>query len=193
MQLKIDSKFSPEQLRIMHKVIHDAETISRNAYGSYALDNLTINLQSLEIKANTRMRTTAGRATLHKTLKRGVIDMNKRLFDTSGQLTDFENTFKHELAHIYINIIDKKQCGHNARWRKFFKQLGGNGKRCHDMYTDHLKAKTTKYIYECQCPNLSRIHHLTTHRHNKIMNRQVKVRCRKCSQYLTYGNVKVRG
>ena len=193
MKLNIDSTFTPEQLSVMHKCIYNAERKLATHYHVKAVDKIAETFQTLEITNNGRMRSTAGTALTNRVLKHGTIKMNKRLFSTSGTIKDFENTFLHELAHLYVNFLHQKQCGHNNEWRRFFKLIGGDGNRCHNMFTDHLKAKRTKYVYECKCPNLSRIHHLSQVRHNKIQNKQYRYRCAKCREVLTYGGVKVRG
>ena len=176
MRTVIDKTFTPEQIEVIQDAI--------------SLANETINLEDkivrLSFNNNGRMRTTAGRATTQRTMKYGMIDLNKRLFLSTGTISDFKNTVLHELAHIYANFYYGVNCGHDAKWKGLFTKIGGNGKRCHSYEVNHLKAKTKSFEYSCDC-GIS--HSLGIRRHNKILNKISRYRCGSCKSVLTLKEV----
>lgn len=158
-------------------IINDVLTLSQSKWGS---SNLLPTV--LEIKANYRLRTTAGKAHTNRKENRAIIEMNYRLFNSTGTLENFENTFKHELAHIYANFLYGVNCNHNKKWQGIFKQLGGNGERCHTMEVNHLRPKVKRYSYACGCTT----HRLSKTRHNRIINKNAKYSCKLCGESLAY-------
>ena len=166
MKIDVCMSFTPAQKAIMAEVLQ----------GIYHED-----LRMIEVINNGRMRSTAGTATLNRIAEVGTINMNKRLFLTTGTNDDFRNTFTHELAHILANVKHKANCGHDYRWKREHKALGGSGKRCHDMEVNHLKAKRKKFKYKCDCNT----YEVGIRRHNK-MRSGIHYRCKLCKGRLEH-------
>ena len=165
MKITIDRSFNYEQRKIIQKCLDDVK--SKLVIG----DNLTL----LEIKNSGRLKTTAGNARTVRNKKLGIIKMNKRLFSSTAGLTEFNNTFTHELAHILVNFIEGVNCSHNHKWKAMHKLLGGNAKTTHNYEVDHLRPKKNTYAYKCGCA----AHKLSAVRHNKIL-RGASFSCKRC-------------
>lgn len=162
----IDDSFTLEQKSII-------ESNLKSALDSFKVNDKMI---KLEINNSNRLKTTAGMATIKRSKKLGIISLNKKLFNTTAGIKEFENTFTHELAHIIANFLTGRQCGHDSYWKSIHKKLGGNGKRCHDYEVEHLKPKIKRHRYTCRC---IKDHNISTRKHNKIL-KGAKYRCVKC-------------
>ena len=165
MKILIDKNFTIAQRNVIDKYLHDAKTKL----------NLDGKIIKLEIKNSGRLKTSAGNATTSLNNKYGIIKMNKRLFNSTAGLKEFENTFSHELAHILANILNNAHCGHDSRWKNMHKLLGGNAKITHNYKVDHLRPVKREYDYKCNC----RTFKLTSRRHNRIL-RGASYSCRLC-------------
>lgn len=165
MQITIDRSFNYGQ----RKIIQNSLDAAKNRL------NIIPQLTVLEIKNSGRLKTTAGNAHTNRGKKLGIIKMNKRLFSSTAGLTEFNNTFTHELAHILVNFIEGKCQGHNHKWKAMHKLLGGNAKTTHSYDVSHLRPKRTTFAYKCNCAT----HKLSTLRHNKILRGSI-FSCRSC-------------
>jgi len=95
-------------------------------------------LSSIYVMPNTRLRAVAGRAdTNHNT-----IELSTQIFSMPENHSGFRNTVLHEIAHLLHG-----EKGHKAGWRKVFKKIGGNGKRCHSFNV----TTRQKTVYCTQC------------------------------------------
>lgn len=88
-----------------------------------------------------------------------------------------DTTVPHELAHA-IDAYQHGKSGHGRPWRNIMHKLGiDNPQRCHDH---DLTGIVKGYIYACECKE----HILSTIRHNKVVKKGAKYRCKDCKQEL---------
>ena len=120
----------------------------------------------------------AGEARIHRFEKFGKIRLNPELKKIgNGTL---ENTVLHELGHIIANIAHGSNQGHGIRWKQACHVIGlANPQTYHQL---PLKPVGGYYIYECACMK----HHLTKHRHSKMVNGTGNYFCRKCKAALKW-------
>jgi|13_taG_2_1085334.scaffolds.fasta_scaffold05866_6 SprT protein len=170
MKLQIDNTFNFEQRKVIDKYFE----IAKEKF------NIQDKIISIEIKNSGRLKTSAGNATIYRIKNCGIIKMNKRLFNSTVGIKEFENTFSHELAHVIANIIHNCNCGHDARWKRTHIALGGNAKRTHNYDVSHLRPTKNRFDYKCNC----QIFKLSAVRHNKMQNGKAKYYCKKCKEYL---------
>lgn len=186
MQLDIKGSggFTAAQLTTINTEYRQAINSLSKFYTSGSIANLENRLKRVEVIANGRMKTTAGRATTNRNIDLGTINMNKRLFSTTGTLEDFKNTFLHELAHIFANFMHGANCGHSPKWKDLFLSIGGNGERCHRIEVNHLRAKKKVFVYSCSCDT----HHVGIRMHNRILKNQSRFKCKSCKEVISYEN-----
>lgn len=101
----------------------------------------------VRVTLNHRMRSSGGRA-------KGMfyIDINYRLFLENPE--KLENTYVHELAHIYCQRKYSKKIGHGVEWKVAMTMMGQAPSRCHSMDTSSLSRKKvnhSRHIYACDC------------------------------------------
>ena len=101
----------------------------------------------LRVNLNNRMRSTAGRA-----FGGYRIDINYRLFKEQPD-HELEDTYVHELAHIYCHLTFEHNVAHGHEWRNAMRMMGQEPSRCHSLDVSHLKAKRTvrKVRFKCGC------------------------------------------
>jgi predicted SprT family Zn-dependent metalloprotease len=160
------NSFTKEQREVINEILSMAD--------------MPKSVRKLEIKNSGRLKTTAGQVQYNLLKGESILKMNKRLFNTTGTIEDFRNTFSHELAHVVANFKHHARCGHDYRWKREHKALGGTAKRCHTMEVEHLRPKTKKHSYKCDCS----IYKLSTRRHNKVLRGQSVLSCRVCGAKL---------
>jgi hypothetical protein len=129
MNLHIDHKFNTRQRELIELLHGEAITRVGTLLGASQMDNLYAGCKIIKYVCNGRMRTCGGRATTNRRDSMGQIDMNKRLFESTGKEENFINTLRHEIAHIITNFATKTNAGHNNNWRNVFLHIGGNGER----------------------------------------------------------------
>jgi len=132
---------------------------------------------------NKRLQTTGGRAT--STFKTGnaLIELNYRLFTSTGSFQDLKDTYIHELGHILANRVYLSSCGHNTKWQRIVELLGGDSSRTHRMDVNHLRPYHTRRNYNAYCD--CHIHHITKNKWNAINVKGSGWICTKCNSALS--------
>lgn len=74
-----------------------------------------------------------------------LIGVNERIFE-EGNVDDFLDTIRHELAHVECYVEYGFSQGHNDNWVETAKKFGSTGNRCG-------KKKSTDYKYYVGCPD----------------------------------------
>ena len=98
----------------------------------------------IEVKMNSRLRTTAGRACFYQC----TIEFSKCVFDNISDEEKY-NTAAHEYAHL----VSDKAYGvvgrdHGRRWQCIHMMMGGTGERCHSYHQATQKNAVDRYIIE---------------------------------------------
>ncbi len=83
-------------------------------------------LQETTIRLSGRLTSSAGNACP----KRKQIGLSVPIFSLKENRGEYRNTVLHELAHV---IAGPSVRSHGEEWRNIFLELGGNGKRTHQM------------------------------------------------------------
>lgn len=98
-------------------------------------------------------------------------------------------TLPHEVAHCLVSQIWRSRNipvrSHGQQWAYIMSILGLPATRCHTMEVEPTRKHPRKYLYSCAC----RIHRLTSHRHNKIMNGKTYYTCNVCGSELHFNGV----
>jgi len=85
---------------------------------------------------------------------------------------NIKNIILHEISHAIVGNIN----GHNEKWLKTFKKLGGNGKMYCNNYCKNNDYKYIRYCINIPCDNLTSYH--LTRRKKKCTN------CRRNMKYI---------
>ena len=135
--------------------------------------NFTKDINSLNYRFNSRMRTTAGRAYF----KQNLIELNLRLFLNLSDLEKKEVVI-HEISHL-ISFQYFHHTAHGKPFKEVLKKLGAkNLSAFHSYNVQHLKNKTKLFKYYCGCET-SESNTIGRIRYNRIM-KGYKYRCKKC-------------
>jgi len=105
----------------------------------------------LQVKWNSRMRSTAGRAYYQQSL----IELNPRLIEISEE--EVHRTFLHELAHLVAHARNTKRriAPHGVEWREACRDLGiPNEKVTHDL---PLPSRTQQRKWHYECPHCQEV------------------------------------
>lgn len=134
----------------------------------------------VRVKLNSRMRSCGGRA-------KGMfyIDINYRLYLDNPE--ELENTYVHELAHIFCQRKYSFKVGHAREWKMAMTMMGQEPSRCHNLKVDHLRNSRKSFEYSCGCERYT--HRLGPKRNQKALSRLVSsgstgYSCRDCKKPL---------
>lgn len=102
-------------------------------------------LQGTSIRISGRLTSSAGNACP----KRKQIGLSLPIFSLEENRGEFRNTVLHELAHV---IAGPAVRAHGVEWRRIFLELGGNGKRTHQMRAKGRHHRHTVHCEKCHDP-----------------------------------------
>ena len=97
-------------------------------------------LAGTTIQLSGRLTSSAGNACP----KRKQVGLSVPIFSLEENRGEYRNTVLHELAHI---IAGPSVQSHGAEWRSIFLELGGNGKRTHQM---RARGRHRKHLIRCE-------------------------------------------
>ncbi len=105
--------------------------------------------ERVQVKWNSRLQTTAGRAHYNESR----IELNPRLIAVAD-LAEIERTLKHELAHLVAyercaKVQRRRLQPHGREWREACEELGISGEaRCHELALPGRRMQR-KFSYAC--------------------------------------------
>lgn len=165
-----------------HKVIHD----TFKALGVPELCDNTV------IKFNSRLSSTAGKATWRKCGDINMIELSSKIWGHVNITDTFRiETAVHEACHIaddFIQIVRHKLWhpkSHGGTWKNLMHLSGySNARACHQLDTYAMglskrRAKQPKYRFECGCPDGLILGQTRTRR---IFAGHTHYTCRRCNQ-----------
>ena len=126
-------------------IVQEARSILRQVEKDFP--EYAQHLAGVTIAVNPRFSVTAGRAWW----RRRHIELSGKIFRFRDNLDGLRNTVLHEAAHIIVNNAHQKNQHHNTKWRKVFRRLGGDGKRCHDFHLPQERRRRAKYEIKLSC------------------------------------------
>ncbi len=97
-------------------------------------------LQGVSIRMSGRLTSSAGNACP----RRKQIGLSLPIFSLEENRGEFRNTVLHELAHV---IAGPRVRAHGVEWRRIFLELGGNGKRTHQM---RARGRHHRHAVHCE-------------------------------------------
>jgi len=103
----------------------------------------------------------------------------------------FENTVKHEVAHLVaFKVYGEIGKGHGRHFKSVFIRLGGNGKRTHSYDVSSVKQKYTSRRYEYSCKCQGKKFYLSPLKHKQLVLGTKTWFCPKCRTLSFTGNMK---
>lgn len=102
-------------------------------------------LEGTTVRLSGRLTSSAGNACP----QRRQIGLSLPIFSLTENRGEFRNTVLHELAHI---IAGPKARAHGSEWKSIFLELGGNGKRTHQM---RARGRHRRHPVQCEKCNES--------------------------------------
>lgn len=121
---------------------------------------------AIRIEWSSSLKTTMGNARTFWRPPSGLIKLSMDLWARAG-IEQRTETIIHEAAHILANLRNKSQCGHDSRWRQVMAELGyPNASRCHEVDTEGLRRRQTRYRLLCPC---GKMHTITSRWRTKAM------------------------
>lgn len=108
------------------------------------LDELTYKFETkaLKLKVNTRFDGLGGRAWYYE----GLIEIGGWVVEDVSDF-DFEDTVRHEFAHILNASRDYSNSSHGPEWQQAAIESGATPTRCMSM--ESVRAKQAKYVMAC--------------------------------------------
>lgn len=148
-------------------------------YIELANQKLQLKLPSISVKFDLKGRTSGMFVVTRKQL---CIRYNQIIF-SAYYADSLKNTVAHEVAHyvVYSMCGSTRVKPHGEEWKQVMAlyELEPLVTSRYDVSYLPLRRQQ-QHAYRCSCMS----HQLSTTRHNKVQNRKVVYRCRKCSQPL---------
>lgn len=122
-----------------------------NCQNQQMLDVAKKAYESVEIVFNSKLRTTAGKATcsmIKTIIINPTIQISTQIFNSSDDATRY-NTISHEFAHVIDFYLRNRECvnkGHDHVWVDLHRLCGGDGKQYHNMQVQRNRIKRFNII-----------------------------------------------
>jgi len=123
---------------LVNELQHEAEQILQQVRERFP--HYRESLEGTTIRLSGRLTSSAGNACP----KRKQIGLSIPIFSLKENREEYRNTVLHELAHI---IAGPKVQSHGKEWRDIFIELGGNGKRTHQM---RARGRHHRHMIQCE-------------------------------------------
>lgn len=114
-------------------------------------------------------------------LQQNEIRLNKTLL-LENPVEFIQQVVPHELAHLLVYQLFGNVKPHGKEWQNMMQQLFHlPALTCHQFDTKNVRGKT--FAYHCECQT----HHLSSRRHQRILQQQMHYICRQCGSPLVFG------